>query len=575
MTGFTGVDRSYFYGGGLPPPLEREINVQFEPGALINLAAAGIAKADETIDAQILAGMSYGRNATQASKPTLEFPIENLRMLRETPERTDTAYREQFEKLLNLLPEDLRTRLYKEMQALPGERDPVFASLSKTLAFAALALAWSAKMPEAYDPNSAIARFSLQNLALADEALLNLIAQGNLLLARALAYLKKAGPNHPEYEDILRLLKEASHALKMLKRFTGKDRRGQRQKQQQEEQTQEPKRKSRVEAMEASLVEIIERDSLHARHRRKGSSLLILDQALKAMELVGKMQTLKGGLPSLLFGCTLAAIGIDSGTSQAGLIGPSINRFLQGWAAQLGAAYLTESSPGGKLLFPALMSSLLAGTMAAAVYALQGDLHKHDAFTVFEEEGLIPEEKEQLLANLYMLWNFIAIALKMEIAGFFIADPLKESPKKNLLLKEGIELIAIALIAKIASQSSEEAALTLIGGLSGQLISRLNHIETSLNTLDEDNEGGEGVQAKEGKIKQITLQLAHCRLQLEHGEPARWDEAFNGLIALFDVSIDAFDLEMEELHLFLKKMIQILTVNLKDFKPPDATIAQI
>lgn len=573
MTGFAGADRNYFYGGGPPPQSEREINTQFEPGTLINLAAAGIMKERDTIDAQILTGMPYGRNPTQANKPTLEFPMSTLRMLKGSFEGTDKNYENQLNKLLNLLPEEMKNRLSQEMQMRPGQRDPVYTSLQKTLSFIAMAMVWASARGLAEEPSTIDSRFAAKNLALTEKALQNLISQGEDILKSGYAYLKKVGSNHPNFDELLKILNEASHALKLLKRLSDENSRHKK-KQQHEELDEE---KEHLKAMEEAILQILERTARHTRNGRKSSELQIVGSALKAMALISKTKTVNGGMRSLFFGSIIAVIGIDTGTSKAGLIGPSTKRFIDTIAATLGETYLKDYGPAAKRLLPDLIETVLAIALCASLFTLKKDLHKDVEHDLFDETDLHLSEKNQIATNTYTLWNLIVLILNIDVMKHFVPENLNDTPygisKEINVIKQMIELVTILFIAKLIGFCDEEAKTTLLLGLSPHILPRLEVLEEALNTTKETTFKTPGIT--KAQIEQAVQHVASCRIGLKNNDIANFNKYFDQLVGAFNPSVTDFDNEIADLYRLLKQVIEHLTTDITDHSIPETGISQI
>ena len=191
MSGISGVDRSYFWGGGFAPLSEREINIEFAAGALQNRASADIAREGEIIDAHILKGMPYGWNRSDPDKPVLEFPFLTLREAREWGEGKNKEESEAVNQLTALLPEEVREKLKEELKKPPNQRNASYAALERALGYAAKMWATLQFAARPLDSSPAALASAKENLEFTGTALAQLIDQARELFQAGFAALKQ------------------------------------------------------------------------------------------------------------------------------------------------------------------------------------------------------------------------------------------------------------------------------------------------------------------------------------------------------------------------------------------------
>jgi len=133
---YSGADSS-LHRHSIPNPLERYLNTDFELGAQWQHASSGIVKAEDTLDMALLYGQQYGRHPAKSSSPTLEFPLWSLRASAADIKASKEDLGPTYQKVLEMLPEDMRTKLTAELAKPMNERSADFIALNGLLETAA------------------------------------------------------------------------------------------------------------------------------------------------------------------------------------------------------------------------------------------------------------------------------------------------------------------------------------------------------------------------------------------------------------------------------------------------------
>ncbi|CRX37760.1 hypothetical protein [Estrella lausannensis] len=189
---YSGLDSSFYRPGG-NYQLERQLSQDFELGALEQKMVSGRVAPEDTIDVALYLGQSYGRNATVASHPTLEFPIWNLRASAPDFQPPPEVWGPVYDGLLDLLPADIKGKLLEEMAKPYGERQDGFNALQNLLETAAKFMVMIELAARDIGPDSSAAKIREAYLNLPLESLTNLEGISSTVLSTALELLQGEG----------------------------------------------------------------------------------------------------------------------------------------------------------------------------------------------------------------------------------------------------------------------------------------------------------------------------------------------------------------------------------------------
>lgn len=489
MTGFAGADRSYFYGGGLPPFTEREITLEFEPGAIVNKAYANVVNQDQLIDANILAGMPYGRERSEPSKPTLKFPMLSLRVKTGEEKQEDSTKDQLLKSLIKQLPEEIREKLATELKKPESEQNPFYAALGKSLTYFAtgiLTLAKAAETPELYSP---AIRLGKQNLAFNEKLLENLLREGTFAYQQAYALLKKLGPNHPYFDRLLKKLKNAKSALKRLKDS-----------------------KERGEEKEEEFFRFYE-------EMLSDEELLILRPMLKIAHELMTTKRENLGFEPLLHSLFSYHIGIEKEPSSLSPIGKKTYSFITQFFQLAIASLAEEKDPHLKHLyhFSGTFSTIFATSLALALLTKQ-TTHSVLGETISEKEKILLQKNEALI-HCHALVYFMHMIEETNV--------MKRIFPHKALYATFIFLFLTLLIHSV--KKIEGVKSTLLSTLSEELQTSIKEIESAFSKLSK-------------KPDSLLATLTNCRILLEKEEYEKWYAEWNKL---------SQNLQEEEIEKFL------------------------
>ncbi|MEC7839977.1 MAG: hypothetical protein VX777_08065 [Chlamydiota bacterium] len=577
MTGYGGADRFYHWGGGVPPYSEKQINVLFEGGALINKTAANIVPEKDTIDAQAMLGMPYGRNATEPSKPTLQFPFMSFRMLKKGDTKDNKQFEQAYQNLLNDLPKDLREKLKSQIDLPIASRDPVYSGLDKTLSLTAITMGWLEKIAKPLNEDSEEYRHAQSNLELTEKAIHNLILQGERVIRDGLLYLQKMGRNHPQYDSLLQFLKDIARTIKLLKKIIGqtnyKEKDSEENSEDDEDNENEKKAQKPSKTYLKNASAFIDSVNEEYHHKSDQEQLQMIGAILQSISVLNSTQSLNAGLKSILYGMVTLHIGISTQESEAGIIGAETKKYIDTYSKILTEAFLRDLSPGERLLIPMLITSTTLITITAALYLIESDTHVIiESSDIFEDEIEQLSEKDRILTNIYALENIMNMLLTLDYFSSLI-------PENNLVEKNvntvatGIELLISSLIIKVVSVRYPDTSPLLIDGLSDRLIERYSILEEAYSSIKSVNLSEFGIDSRQIEI--ATLHLANCRRSLENKNNKQYIHALDEFIASFSINSTAYEDELSLFYSLAKSMKSSLEVDLKDYTNALTGISQI
>jgi len=577
MTGYGGADRNFHWGSGTPPSIEREINVNFEAGALINKAAANIVAEMDTIDAQALIGMPYGRNNSEPNKPILQFPFISFRVLKRGPKQDNKEFEMTYKSLLKNLPRELKEKLNNQMNLSIATRDPVYSGLDKTLSLTAMTMIWLEKIAKPFKPNSKGYQHAEDNLHLTDKAIQNLILQGERVIRDGLIYLKKMGKNNPQYYSLLQFLKDIAQTIKLLKKILGQsdDSSQDTEEEMDEEEEVIPKEKHQKPSMTymKNAAAFIDTVNEQYHHKTDQEQLQMIGAVLKGISVLNSTQSLNAGLKSVLYGMITLHIGLDTSESEAAVIGSETRKYIDTYSKIMTETFLKDLSPGEKQLIPMLITSTTLITTTAALYLIDSDSHiEIESKDIFEDASEQLSDKDRILANVYALQNIINMLLTTDYFSSLV-------PKNKLIVKDvnfvamGIELLITTLIIKVLNIRHPEGSSILLNGLDEMLHHRFLIMKEAFNSIRGTDLSEIGVDSRQ--IELATLHLSNCCRSLRNKDYMQYNRALNEFITSFSVNCQTCEKELELFYKLAETMKSSLAVDLEDYKNALTGITQI
>lgn len=571
MSGVTGVDRSYFWGGGFAPLSEREINIEFAAGALQQRASSDIAREGEIIDAHLLKGMPYGWNRSDPDKPVLEFPFMTLREAREWGEGGNKEESEIVNQLTALLPQEVKEKLKEELKKPPNQRNASYAALDRALGYAAkmwATLQFSARPLESSPASLASAQ---KNLEFTEVALAHLIDQARELLQEGYAALKKMGPNHPHFDLLLKHLKSAAGALRLLKRLLDEEeakKRGGQEKGKEEKRERKKGEKERKQEALESLIGQVELSGRQYDAAFAGGGLLMIGPLFHAMGSIGRTQSLEAGLRSLLFGLLLYGIGMGEEPSAASPIGRGISRVINRLVEIAAEAALNEEDPRGYVLFPRLAKAFIVAFVSGSLYVIVENEHPAFIEESFLEKGPL-SEAEARVVNVYTLLDLLQLflhsgLLEKALPQEMLASHYAGENSLNITV-ELLEFTLLSIIARSVKQIDGEAGDLLLSGLVEALIIRTKSLEEAASRSQSGGEEGNPLLAA----------LTSSRIALEREQYGEWCRFWDQIAVSLGVDEGAVEDEIERLCSHARLLQQLFAADLRDYAHASTGIVQI
>lgn len=226
---------------------------------------------------------SLWKYQSDASKPSM--PLFTLRGAAGPPLETPTNWIDEFNNLVQLLPEDVKAEYMAQAKLPIEQRDPAYGNLDAVLRQAADFIVWVKAASQPTDPESLAALHNAQWQALPAQAKAGVQTMGGQIISGASDYLKSVGHNDPFFDAFAKYINQGGAAL--------------------QDMSQQDK-----EGL-ARLVGDLDQWSAQIKQGATGGSLLALGTLMSVMSNVTAATSLPNGSQSLLFGWTTANTGLE------------------------------------------------------------------------------------------------------------------------------------------------------------------------------------------------------------------------------------------------------------------------
>lgn len=273
--------------------------------------------------------------SSTASNPSLA-PLVHVRVSTAQSKTQDEKWNSQFNRLMDLLPEDVRTEYLKQAGLPPEQRSAAFASLDRVLGMTATVLA---------TVDTAAAK-TVVNEGLLGDLRGNFLAEGQALLSSADSYLQNIGHASPQFD---RLMSTTTDLGVMFSQFQSLMKEG------------AGASKDDWAKLAGNL------DTLGRQLSSYGGQgdLQALGANIEALALIASASSLKSASPSLLIALSMASVDIHDANGQ-GSLSPLMGKAVTGVSDFLLATLMPNAEPGSKKLLPLLVGSLLLGGVSLA-----------------------------------------------------------------------------------------------------------------------------------------------------------------------------------------------------------------
>lgn len=385
--------------------------------------------------------------SSDSSNPTLH-PLSNLRMSAPSSDLAETGWPDQLALLINLLPDDIRSRLITESKLPLDERNPTYTAFSNVLSATAKVMAWIQMVSRPLSPEAqTLSRTSLNN-ALPIVVLSSVIDLGAIILNSAKNFLNGIGPNAEHFDQILGVVnrvEEAFQDLNDLSHPIGSN-------------------KQSLSLLAGDLVTL----GNQLQSVSFGENLQALRTLVDVMATVTAAMASRTGSPSLLIGLTVANIGLQRTDGTNGVLSPGLTRLVDGLAAGLLSTSLPLADAGSRQLLSLLITSTLIGAVGFATSTISS-----------QENGSL------VLDLALLLGSGILTDLSTGIVQATGANEKTQGPAASALA-----LFSMLAIMQTVAVDDRSAAMRLIESLSPQLKQLLSSIEPLVTDAVNAHENG-------------------------------------------------------------------------------------
>lgn len=329
-------------GGSVPRGTAMLTEKEMEQSASTQVARASIGIVPDSIELawSQLGMMSLWKYLSTSANPSLVAPLINLRTSLLTKE---SSWTEEFNRLLDLLPEHIKARLLLESRLPPEERNSSFAAFDTLLGGIARANVWlRARMLDATESPMP----TQTNDVLMYAARQGVIAHGNAILQAARSLLDQAGHNLGYYDELSQLISQMQDAANDIEALN-------------QPSALTPENKTSLTRIASYLDSL----SQQLQARFVGDNLLILKPMLEAMSLVTAASVMETGSAYLLIGLSTANVGIDRTDSALGILPKLLGSLRDKISEALSGSLLPKADIGSKRLLPLLVTASFVAAM--------------------------------------------------------------------------------------------------------------------------------------------------------------------------------------------------------------------
>lgn len=517
MTGYGGADRSFFWQN-IPPISEREINTDFQGGVLPNKAYLNIVPEKDTLDAHVLSGMPYGRNSTEANKPTLEFPMYSLREAKLREKTFEKEYEETKKNLLKYLPEDLKQRL-KSLNA-SSHKDPLILGLEKALFYLSQMIFWLSTI--------SLKKHHRPYISIVDIALQNMLQQGKRMIKAGFTYLETVGQNNPQHDRLFHFLKQLAYTLSNLSE----------------------KKSSQ------SITSYFNSFSYEYELKNDLIDLQIIGAMIKNIDLINKSQKVDFYQQRLLYGFILSSCGHNSSTS---LLDEQSKLFCENLVEITECSLLKELTEGEKELLRSFYKITLIFSTTFSSNIIKSKFIPHDKENIDLLSGKI---SSSILTELETV-NFCCLECLIKVfLEFELLEPFFENDNINKkTFSQAWEAFVIVVLLKFTSIRYPDSSQRLLFNLREELLERIYALESFF------------LQEKiEKKFKKAAAILGVCHQSLKKKDMSEYFHSSSKFLELLGIGDNQV---WEKLYFLADTIESILNTDLQEYNNNFTDVVQI
>lgn len=456
MTGYGGVDRSYYWQNN-PPANEREISSDFQGGVLPNKAYLNIVPEKDTLDAHILSGMPYGRNSSEASKPTLEFPIY---LLRESKIR-ERSFEKEYEEVVKNLKRYLSKELKEKFKA--KNQNVLILGVKKALYYLSHAIVWLSesslkKRRRLYPPF----------MKTMEE---NIFFEGKKLLTEGRSFLRDFNTDPIEKNLLQYHLKELDYILSQLSKFKN------------------------AKFVDAHLNSFAKEYEL----QNHSSQLQAIGQMIKDLQFLKALKELDPSLHGLLYTYHLSSTGSSIGETS---ISNEANEFFYLNLIEIAEETSMNFNSNGK---KELLLFFFKSTIFLTILITSALIKSHYIPQENEEIDLLSGKNDHLteMTNI----NFCCLECLIKVLlDFDLFSPFLQPTENKNEICEAFEAFILLLLLKFTNAYHPDQSPLLLFNLQKELFERISSLESIFN------------EKVKKKYEKAAAQLEMCHLNLKKNE---------------------------------------------------------
>jgi len=541
-----GVDPSVFRS--VPPEGERYINPDFAPGQQELNLLTNLVSQDKLIDAALYTGHPFGRENTEASRPTIEFPLYNIRTALNSPESEEQDLQSIYNELLSNFPENIQTRLAEEMAKPANERNPVYTNLDNYLTMTAGALGWLQSISEPFPAGSAAINNIENNMALSGQALTDLIDQNQTLVTVGQSFLRIAGPNHPSFDRVSEQVNALDNATDEF--------------QQAYEAVENGNTSDEALAALNSSAERLNTLNTEFHRVNSGGDGQIIGSLMNAMALLSAATTLDPGMRSLLIGMAFVNIGLVSSDSASGLIGEQLQNFSQAISDFIIGSFMADIAVGGREITPLFTTTIVIAAIITGNIATGNIGSRNASVEAFSSiEGRYQD---------FPLWTLMLSTL---VEQAVIAEILEDNESAlplglasdftvQELINDTVTLLAIMIHLASIGSTDEEAMHNLAETLSPTLLAEIATLASFLERAQSDPELFPNLD--QDLVTHLAVNFTQMQIALGTQDFTAFFEGFDGILDAFDIDREALNEELEQMRESTEFILNAFTGGMDD-----------
>lgn len=498
MTSGTGLSSNV---GGPQVPTPRELEASAATAVskmLMGIMTDSLSKPVSQIDYD-----ATWKYKSTSNNPTLA-PMVRVRVSTASTAPPDESWTDAFNSLLDMLPQDLRTRYLAEAKLPPEQRSQAFTSMDNILGKAARFLTWLHAAAQPMDP----AQVALTNIdeykALPKTMSTNAVQFGKELVGDVKKYLNTVGHSSPNFDKLSQANGDLEDLLNNFETLTAQG-------------------GDASKTAWANLAKDLEILLQRLNNVSIGDDMQVIRPLTAVMILIAAAAAMENGAAPALLGTSLSSIGLQAPASPMGVMPSSIMRLIKNLSGALLATLDPRSDPGSRSLLPNLISAMWMGGMAASQLSRDKYFDLDLALRLMNGAGLIKGVSK-------------AIA---EIVGI--------SAKDLPIAADIISCSTLLTLIKTVAHDNKSAAISLIRSLSEPLKESLNNISQFITGQLHD------LGITDDLANSISVLVKQLKMALDEDNPESFLDTLHA-VGTEESGFEILEREKEEERLALEKL---------------------